>query len=75
MPRSPHVRCCQQLLALLIGDRPLSYVQISAQLGIPAGSIGPCRDRCLGVPRRDPVIGALLNPGTSAMETELRSSR
>jgi len=68
-------RCCQQLLALLIGDRPLSYAQISAQLGISAGSIGPRRDRCLGILRRDPVIAALLNPDTSAMETELRSSR
>ena len=41
-------RCCQQLIALLIGGQPLSYGQISAQLGIPAGSIGPRRGRCLG---------------------------
>jgi RNA polymerase sigma factor (sigma-70 family) len=68
-------RCCQQLLALLIGDRPLSYAQISAQLGISAWSIGPRRDRCLDMLRRDPAIAALLNPDTSAMETELRSGR
>jgi RNA polymerase sigma factor (sigma-70 family) len=54
--------CCQQLIALLTGDQPLSYAQISAQLGIPAGSIGPRRGRCLGRLRRDPAIAALLNP-------------
>jgi RNA polymerase sigma factor (sigma-70 family) len=54
--------CCQQLIALLTGDQPLSYAQISAQLGIPTGSIGPRRGRCLGRLRRDPAIAALLNP-------------
>ena len=54
--------CCQQLIALLTADQPLSYAQISAQLGIPAGSIGPRRGRCLGRLRRDPAIAALLNP-------------
>jgi RNA polymerase sigma factor (sigma-70 family) len=61
--------CCQQLIALLTGDKPLSYAQISAQLGIPAGSVGPRRGRCLGKLRRDPAIAALLNPAAS-METE-----
>ena len=60
---------CQQLIARLTGDQPLSYAQISAQLGIPAGSIGPRRGRCLGRLRRDPAIAALLNPAAS-METE-----
>lgn len=63
-------RCCQQLIALLIGDQPLSYAQISAQLGIPAGSIGPHRGRCLGKLRRDPAIAALLNAAAAPMETE-----
>ena len=62
--------CCQQLIALLTGDRPLSYAQISAQLGIPAGSIGPRRGRCLGRLRRDPAIAALLSPAAASMETE-----
>jgi len=55
-------RCCQHLLALLTGDPPAPYAQISAQLGIPAGSIGPRRGRCLARLRRDPAIAALLNP-------------
>jgi RNA polymerase sigma factor (sigma-70 family) len=50
---------CQQLIALLAGDKPASYAQISAQLGIPAASIGPRCRRCLGKLRRDPSIAAL----------------
>jgi RNA polymerase sigma factor (sigma-70 family) len=52
---------CQQLLALLIEDPPVSYVQISARLGIPIGSIGPTRRRCLGKLRRHPAIAALID--------------
>ncbi len=63
-------RCCQQLIALLTGDQPLSHAQISAQLGIPAGSIGPRRGRCLGKLRSDPAIAALLNPAAVPRETE-----
>jgi RNA polymerase sigma factor (sigma-70 family) len=55
---------CQQLLALLIEDPPLSYAQISARLGIPVGSIGPRRRRCLDQLRRHPAITALINVGT-----------
>jgi RNA polymerase sigma factor (sigma-70 family) len=36
---------CQQLLALLIQDPPLPHAQMSATLGIPAGDIGPLRNR------------------------------
>jgi RNA polymerase sigma factor (sigma-70 family) len=53
-------RCGQQLIALLISDPPLSYAQISTQLGIPVGSVGPRRARCLDKLRRDPAIAALL---------------
>jgi RNA polymerase sigma factor (sigma-70 family) len=49
----------QQLLALLIEDPPLPYAQISARLGIPPGSIGPTRRRCLHKLRRHPAIAAL----------------
>lgn len=52
----------QQLLALLIADPPLSYAQISATLGIPVGSIGPSRGRCLAKLRHHPAIAALINP-------------
>ena len=52
---------CQQLIALLIEDPPVPYVEISARLGIPVGSIGPSRRRCLDKLRRDPVIAALIS--------------
>jgi RNA polymerase sigma factor (sigma-70 family) len=52
---------CQQLLALLIQDPPVPYAEISAQLGIPVGSIGPTRRRCLDKLRRHPAIAALIN--------------
>ena len=55
---------CQQLLALLIEDPALSYAEISARLGIPIGSIGPSRRRCLDKLRRHPAITALINVGT-----------
>lgn len=37
----------QQLLELLMADPPASYTEISDQLGLPVGSIGPTRGRCL----------------------------
>jgi RNA polymerase sigma factor (sigma-70 family) len=37
----------RQLLELLMADPPASYAQISSQLGLPVGSIGPTRGRCL----------------------------
>ena len=55
---------CQQLLALLIHDPALSYAEISARLGVPAGSIGPSRRRCLDKLRRHPAITTLINAGT-----------
>jgi RNA polymerase sigma factor (sigma-70 family) len=37
----------QRLLELLMSDPPVSYLEISDQLGLPVGSIGPTRGRCL----------------------------
>lgn len=37
----------QRLLELLMSDPPASYTEISDQLGLPVGSIGPTRGRCL----------------------------
>jgi RNA polymerase sigma factor (sigma-70 family) len=37
----------QRLLQLLMADPPASYAEISDQLGLPVGSIGPTRGRCL----------------------------
>ena len=38
---------CQALMRLLMLDPPPSYEEVSAALGIPIGSIGPTRGRCL----------------------------
>jgi RNA polymerase sigma factor (sigma-70 family) len=37
----------QRLIELLMADPPVSYAEISDQLGLPVGSIGPTRGRCL----------------------------
>jgi RNA polymerase sigma factor (sigma-70 family) len=37
----------QRLLELLMTDPPVSYADISDELGLPVGSIGPTRGRCL----------------------------
>ncbi|MBK7722452.1 MAG: sigma-70 family RNA polymerase sigma factor [Austwickia sp.] len=47
---------CQDLLALLMRDKPLPYKQISAMLDRPIGSIGPTRLRCLNALRSAPVL-------------------
>jgi RNA polymerase sigma factor (sigma-70 family) len=57
---------CQRLIAMLIEDPPVPYAKISAELGIPIGSIGPIRSRCLDKLRRHPAITALLNEVISA---------
>jgi DNA-directed RNA polymerase specialized sigma24 family protein len=54
---------------LLIADPPLSYAEISARLGIPVGSIGPNRSRCLAKMRRYPAIAALINSGEEQQRT------
>ena len=60
---------CQQLLALLTTDPPTPYAEISARLGIPVGSIGPNRSRCLNRLRRHPAIAALIDAdGASTAE-------
>ena len=50
---------CQQLLSMLVSDPPYSYAQIHAELGIPVGSIGPQRARCLERMRRSTALIAL----------------
>ncbi len=50
---------CQQLLSMLISDPPHSYAEIHAALGIPVGSIGPQRARCLDRLRRSNAFLAL----------------
>ncbi len=38
---------CQQLLRVLMATPPPSYAEVAAALGMPIGSIGPSRARCL----------------------------
>jgi RNA polymerase sigma factor (sigma-70 family) len=56
----------QQLLAILTADPAVPYAEISARLGIPVGSIGPTRSRCLDKLRRHPAIAALINAEAQA---------
>jgi RNA polymerase sigma factor (sigma-70 family) len=51
----------QQLIALLAEDPRVPYAEISARLGIPVGSIGPNRRRCLDKLRQHPAIAALIS--------------
>jgi len=49
---------CRQLLSMLISDPPHSYADIHAELGLPVGSIGPQRARCLDRLRRSDALAA-----------------
>ncbi len=51
----------QRLITLLLSDPPLSYVEIGEILGMPPGSIGPTRQRCLNRLRRSPYLRGLTN--------------
>jgi len=57
----------QQLITLLAADPPVPYAEISARLGIPVGSIGPTRRRCLDKLRQHPGIIALIAAGTQTV--------
>ena len=51
---------CRELLALLFTDPPTPYLQISSQLDMKVGSIGPTRERCLSALRRTPALAELI---------------
>lgn len=51
---------CQQLLRVLVATPPPTYAEVGAALGMPVGSIGPTRARCLERLRQ------LLEPNVSA---------
>ena len=57
---------CLQLMTMLAADPPVPYADISARLGIPVGSIGPTRARCLDRLRRHPAITALIDADSNA---------
>ena len=60
----------RQLIALLTADPPVPYAEISARLGIPIGSIGPRRSRCLARLRRHPAIAELMDAGVRPLACE-----
>ncbi len=49
------------LLSALAVEPALSYKQVSERVGIPVGSVGPTRQRCIERMRQDPRICALLD--------------
>lgn len=51
---------CQALLRMLASDPAPSYDEVSAALGMPVGSIGPTRGRCLATLRRS-IAGARIS--------------
>jgi RNA polymerase sigma factor (sigma-70 family) len=56
----------RDLLLLLLVDPPLSYDDISQRLGIPRGSIGPTRARCLDTLRNSAALRAFFPVSESA---------
>ena len=58
----------QQLIDLLMADPPVPYAEISDQLGLPVGSIGPTRGRCLAKLRvlLEASLGGSLTPTSLA---------
>jgi RNA polymerase sigma factor (sigma-70 family) len=50
---------CQRLLRILAAADPPGYEEIGAALGMPMGSIGPTRARCLAKLRARPEIAGL----------------
>lgn len=56
---------CQQLLRLLSVDPPLSYAEIGETLGVPHGSLGPTRQRCIERLRGTPELLPLLTEALS----------
>ena len=59
---------CHDLLSMLLSDPPPGYAEVSAALGMPIGSIGPTRARCLERLRRSPHLAALgIQPGAVAV--------
>lgn len=50
---------CRRLLELLFSEPSTPYDEISSILGIPVGTIGPTRQRCLGKLRANPALAAL----------------
>jgi RNA polymerase sigma factor (sigma-70 family) len=56
---------CRELLRVLMASPPPSYAEVAAALGLPLGSIGPTRARCLARLREEMAgISGGLSPST-----------
>jgi RNA polymerase sigma factor (sigma-70 family) len=54
---------CRELLRLLMCDPPVPYATIADLLGMPHGSIGPTRQRCLERLRGSPQLRRFVEGG------------
>ena len=59
---------CHELLSMLMTDPPLSYADVSTRMGIPVGSIGPTRARCLERLRQSPHLTGIVRDGAPHVE-------
>lgn len=59
---------CKRLVSLLFDDPPMSYTQIAATVGIPIGSIGPSRSRCLNLLRRSEALAFLADSAPAGLK-------
>jgi len=50
---------CRELLRVLMASPPPSYAEVGAALGLPVGSIGPTRARCLQALREQLVASGI----------------
>lgn len=50
---------CQRVLRVLVHSPEMSYEQVAVAVGIPVGSIGPTRGRCLAELRRKASLSGL----------------
>jgi RNA polymerase sigma factor (sigma-70 family) len=65
-------RTCHELLSMLMSDPPPAYADVSATLGMPVGSIGPMRARCLDRLRHSQHLAVL---GNQAEDIEVKEPR
>jgi DNA-directed RNA polymerase specialized sigma24 family protein len=61
---------CQRLLGLLATDPPVTYRAIGATLGVPLGSVGPLRSRCLNDLRRLAQLPATNGAGGASQKRD-----
>lgn len=65
---------CRQLLGMLFREPPATYAEISAELGMAVGAIGPNRQRCLDRLRAMPEFTALIDRSSGASSSRMDRS-